>query len=56
VESGVVTVSGKRGKRLDGVVVKLSETVMQLPQGSKPKGLGRFLWPTPKRANRPPSH
>jgi hypothetical protein len=64
VDGGVVTVSGKRGKRLDGVVVELSKTVLQLadgkgdnvtfPQGPKPKGLGRFLWPSPKRPNRPP--
>ena len=47
VDQGLVTVTGRRSKRLDGrVVVELSKAVLKLAEGSllKPKGdtLARF--------------
>ena len=44
VDQGLVTVTGRRSKRLDGrVVVELSKAVLKLADGSLPKPKGDVL-------------
>ena len=42
-DAGLIRMVGKRGKRLDGVVVELSKAVLKLADGSLPKPKGDVL-------------